>query len=137
GGAVWAGVGAPPTRRYHGVLIAALPGTLGRMMMLSQLVERVHLDDGSIISFGFEDADSHSPSVCAHCLSEFELEEGLPVWRFNIAGPTLERRVFPLALQNTSYETYQLMSGKEPIQQSIRPLVHCRSHVHPGGRRTP
>src|SRR4051812_47516827 len=37
------------TRRYLGLLIAALPAPLGRMMMLSQLSERLGLPDGSVV----------------------------------------------------------------------------------------
>ena len=35
------------TRRYHGLLIAALPAPLGRMIMLSHLAERLRLPDGT------------------------------------------------------------------------------------------
>ena len=36
-----------PTRRYHGLLIAALPAPLGRMMMLNHLGEQLRLPDGT------------------------------------------------------------------------------------------
>src|SRR5689334_17482922 len=35
------------TRRYHGLLVAALPNPLGRVVMLNHLVERVTLPTGS------------------------------------------------------------------------------------------
>ncbi len=35
------------TRRYHGLLIAALPSPMGRRMMLNQCSERLILADGS------------------------------------------------------------------------------------------
>ena len=34
------------TRRYHGLLIAALPAPFGRMVMLSHVAEQVKLADG-------------------------------------------------------------------------------------------
>ena len=40
------------TRRYHGLLIAALPAPLGRTMMLNHLPERVRLPDGTVVRFG-------------------------------------------------------------------------------------
>ena len=40
--APWPG---PLTRRYHGLLIAALPNPLGRYMMLNALCERIKLPD--------------------------------------------------------------------------------------------
>ena len=36
------------TRRYHGLLIAALPAPLGRLVMMSQLGERVRLPGGAV-----------------------------------------------------------------------------------------
>src|SRR5687767_5289081 len=35
-------IGGDVTRRYHGLLIAALPAPLGRVMMLSQVAETFH-----------------------------------------------------------------------------------------------
>jgi glycogen debranching enzyme len=40
------------TRRYHGLLIAALPGPLGRLVMLNHLTEQLLLADGRTIQFG-------------------------------------------------------------------------------------
>ncbi len=42
------------TRRYHGLLIAALPSPLGRTMMLNHCVERLGLPDGSAATLGVE-----------------------------------------------------------------------------------
>ena len=39
-------VGGVPTRRYHGLLIAALPAPFGRMMMFNHLSEQVRQPDG-------------------------------------------------------------------------------------------
>src|SRR5215475_11034666 len=36
------------TRRYHGLLIAALPAPFGRVLMLSHLDERLSLPDGRV-----------------------------------------------------------------------------------------
>src|SRR5258707_12401436 len=40
------------TRRYHGLLIAALPAPLGRVVMLSHVAEQVRLADGRRIEIG-------------------------------------------------------------------------------------
>ena len=37
------------TRRYHGLLIAAMPAPLGRMMMLNHLSEHLRLEDGTTV----------------------------------------------------------------------------------------
>ncbi len=41
-----------PTRRYHGLLIAALPAPLGRTIMLNQLLERLVYADGRSVALG-------------------------------------------------------------------------------------
>jgi predicted glycogen debranching enzyme len=134
-------ISGAPTRRYHGLLIAALAGALGRTMTLGLLVERLHLPDGTVIPFGFEDANSATPSQCSRYLSEFRLEAGLPVWRFDFDGRTIEKRIFVCHLQNTTYVTYRMTAGDGPVQLVLRPLVHFRSHdapvnaEHPGPYR--
>ena len=48
-------VSGAPTRRYHGLLIAALPGPLGRMLMLGHLSDRLRLPDGRLVPLGGEE----------------------------------------------------------------------------------
>src|SRR2546428_7969963 len=43
------------SRRYHSLLIAALPAPLGRRVMLNHLPELLRLPDGSSVLFGGED----------------------------------------------------------------------------------
>ena len=43
------------TRRYHGLLVAALPAPLGRIVMLNHLLERVRLARRRAIWLGDED----------------------------------------------------------------------------------
>src|SRR4051794_16934814 len=83
------------TRRYHGLLIAALPSPLGRTMMLNRLAERVGTPDGRSHALGLENIADHpgcAPDT-GH-LTEFRLEEGLPVWRYELPGGiALEKRL--------------------------------------------
>src|SRR5215831_16933610 len=62
------------TRRYHGLLVAALPAPLGRMLMLN------HLDE----QFDLGGDDTSPVALDARCLAEFRLEAGLPVWRYAV-----------------------------------------------------
>src|SRR5712692_3001765 len=55
GGYATGTVGGVSTRRYHGLLIAALPAPLGRRMMLNHLSELLRLPDGSTVQFGGEE----------------------------------------------------------------------------------
>src|SRR3989440_2169865 len=43
------------TRRYHGLLIAAMPAPLGRLMMFNHLLEYVRLPSFRTVQFGGEE----------------------------------------------------------------------------------
>src|SRR6185312_7590335 len=55
-----------PTRRYHGLLIAALPAPLGRTILLNQLLERLARADGTSVGLGLE-ALAGRPERRAEC----------------------------------------------------------------------
>ncbi|MCG3160879.1 MAG: hypothetical protein JMDDDDMK_01955 [Acidobacteria bacterium] len=118
-----------PTRRFHGLLVAALPAPLGRTMMFNHLSERLWLTGGSIIQLSCDECSAGSLELLgAESLAEFRLEMGLPVWRYEINGLTLEKRLLMPHLQNTVHVTYQLLSGVEPVRLELRPAFHFRPH---------
>ena len=112
------------TRRYHGLLVAALPNPLGRVMMLNHVAEQVRLQDGSRWALGW----SHAAVEAGLTLSEFTLEAGLPVWVFRGRGVAIERRVLMPRGQNTVLLCYRLLEGPSPVRLALRPAVHFRSH---------
>src|SRR5690606_13739922 len=81
------------TRRYHGLLVAALPAPLGRTVMLNHLWEVAELDDGTLLPFGATESASALEAPAGEHLSGFRLEAGLPVWRFDLNGTVLEKRI--------------------------------------------
>src|SRR5688572_9953932 len=60
------------TRRYHGLLVAALPAPVGRILMLSRVWERVRLPDRKVIVISDEDQVGTSLALNgARYLTEF------------------------------------------------------------------
>jgi predicted glycogen debranching enzyme len=117
------------TRRYHGLLIAALPAPLGRTMMFNQLAEEIRLPDGRLVLLGGE--EMHEQSFTVHgapYLHEFSLRMGLPVWHFDIEGFQLEKRIVPTHGQNTVHVFYRLLSGNGQLRLRLRPAFHFRGH---------
>jgi predicted glycogen debranching enzyme len=112
------------TRRYHGLLVAALPAPLGRMMLLNHLAETVRLADGRELSL-VDDGRAQ--------LVSFSLEFGLPVWRFNVDGCVLEKRIFMPHRANTTHLMYSLAAGRTSLQVILRPGLHFRAHEAPVG----
>src|SRR6185503_19957795 len=79
GGYASATISGAVTWRYHGLLIAALPSPLGRMLMLNHLAESLRWPDGRVIQLGgMEDGspDGSRPNY----LAEFRLEDHIPFW---------------------------------------------------------
>src|SRR5215467_8276216 len=95
------------TRRYHGVLIAALPNPFGRMMMLNGLSERLRLPDRRVVYTGAEELAGTAPETILP-LAEFRLEGGLPVWRYDVDGFVVEKRLILVYRQNTVHVTYRV-----------------------------
>jgi len=55
GGYASGSVSGACTRRYHGLLVAAFPAPLGRLVMLSNFGEEIALPDESAIDFSSEE----------------------------------------------------------------------------------
>jgi predicted glycogen debranching enzyme len=120
------------TRRYHGLLIAALPGSLGRVVMLSHVAEQLRTPDGVRFEISGRERLGDAPEACGEgWLTEFRLEGGLPVWRYETDGLVLEKRLFMPHLQNTVVAMYELVSGPDRIDLTLRPSVHFRCQEDP------
>jgi predicted glycogen debranching enzyme len=125
-------IGGVSTRRYHGLLVAALPAPAGRRMMLNHLSELVRLLDGTPLLFGGEEHVGGALHLHgADHLTEFRLEAGLPVWHYQVGDIAFEKRVLLSHRQNTAYVNYRLVSGSGPVRVKIRPSVHFRPHDAP------
>jgi predicted glycogen debranching enzyme len=120
------------TRRYHGLLIAALPAPLGRMNMLTHLHERLDLPDGGVAATtaGWATGGTSKP-VDVLDLAEFRLEMGLPVWQYELGQIVLEKRLLVPYRQNTVHISYRLVSAPGPVTLHLRPAVHFRPHESP------
>ena len=119
-------VAGVPTRRYHGLLVAALPTPLGRTLMLNHLSELLRLSDGTRFEIGGQErASSGLEWPGAQHLAEFRLDSGLPVWRYELGATVVEKRVHMLHQQNTVHVTYHLIHGG-PVRIKLRPALHVR-----------
>jgi predicted glycogen debranching enzyme len=129
------------TRRYHGLLVSALPAPLGRILILSEMSEVLRLPDHTVVSLGGEPRIGKEPVTleslgkdlvgAAGHLREFRLEAGLPVWRYEAFGYVLEKRVFLAHLQNTVFVTYTLLEGPGVLRLEMHPSIHFRPHDAP------
>ncbi|MFN2509102.1 MAG: amylo-alpha-1,6-glucosidase, partial [Chthoniobacterales bacterium] len=120
------------TRRYHGVLVAALPPPLGRMVMWSHVSEYLCFDDGEVVSLGAEERAGGQLNLgVADYLREFRLEDGLPVWIYRVRDFTIEKRILLPHLQNTVHVSYRFRGGAQLPSLRLRPAFLFRHHETP------
>lgn len=115
------------TRRYHGLLVAALPTPIGRTVMLSHLAEWLQLPDKRVVRLTGEerpDAAYDLPEI----LTEFRLEMGLPVWRYRIGDIEVEKRILLPYGQNTVHVNYRMKQGQAGARLILRPRMNFRGH---------
>ena len=121
-------VGGALTRRYHGLLIAALKPPVQRTLMLAKLAERACLD-GTWIDLDHNHWVGGVSSPLGHLqLESFALEHSVPVWTWAIGATRIEKRVWMEQGQNTTYVQYRLAGGSLPVTLSLRALVNHRDH---------
>ncbi len=103
------------TRRYHGLLVAALPAPLGRTMLVAHLTEVVRMPGGRA-------------APLAGKLTEFRLELGVPVWRYEVEGFAIERRVWMEHGRNTVFASYELAGDSKAVELELEPWIRFRPH---------
>lgn len=113
------------SRRYHGLLVAALPAPMGRTVMLSRLQEKLIIDDEPVFLNDQELIDSPVSKSCLY-LKEFRLDMGLPVWIYQIGKFTLEKRILLQRARNTLLINYTLLEAPASLEVELRPAVHFR-----------
>jgi predicted glycogen debranching enzyme len=116
----------PITRRYHGLLIAALPNPLGRFMMLHGLSERFRVAGQGVQFAGPRDFVGDNAATLTPV--EFRLECGLPVWVYDLWGRRIEKRIVLPYKQNTVHVEYRYLEGEGSVRLGLRPGMHFRNH---------
>lgn len=116
----------PITRRYHGLLIAALPNPLGRFMMLHGLSERFRIPGNGVYFAGPKRFAGENEQMVSPM--EFRLECGLPVWVYEWSGCRMEKRVVLAYKQNTVHIEYRYIKGSGKVRLGLRPGLHFRNH---------
>ncbi len=115
-----------PTRRYHGLLVAALAPPVERTVLVAGTVDwATYLGQRwplSCYEYGDGTIDPHG----YRHLESFRLEGLLPVWHFALADALLERRVWMAYGENTTYVTYRVLRASARLDLAITPLVTYR-----------
>ena len=122
-------IGGLLTRRYHGLLVAALRPPLGRRLVATKVEEDVAYGGAGFALATNRWADG---SVAPHgyrLLERFHLDGTTPVWTYACADALLEKRVWMEPGANTTYVRYRVLRAGAPLVLSLRALAnHCDYH---------
>ena len=114
------------TRRYHGLLMAALEPPAGRNLLVAGLDETVrHAGREFPLATNRWLSGAVAPQGFLH-IESFHLEGSKPVWRYALADALLEKRVWMLEGENTTFVEYTLVRGNTPVEIEGKILVTYR-----------
>jgi predicted glycogen debranching enzyme len=123
------------TRRYHGLLVAALQPPVGRMQLVAKLDETARYDSADYaLGTNRWVSGAIEPQGYVH-IESFRLEGTTPVWRFAIGDAILEKRIWMLHGENTTYLQYTMLRGSQSVELELRTLINYRdfhSNTHAG-----
>ena len=131
-------VAGSQTRRYHGVLIAALQPPVGRTQLVSTIDEIVHYAGADFSLATHRWASGAVDPQGFLLLEDFHLEGSTPVWTYALADALVEKRVWMRQGENTTFIQYTLVRGSAALEMELKALVNYRdfhSLTHAGDWR--
>ncbi|GAB4369215.1 MAG: amylo-alpha-1,6-glucosidase [Deltaproteobacteria bacterium] len=121
------------TRRYHGLLVAALKPPLGRTLLVAKIAERATYR-GRLVPLGADRWASGAVDPKGFLLLDrFHLEGTTPVWTYALGDAILSKRIWMEPGVNTTYVRYDLERSGGPVALELEALVNYRNY-HGGTR---
>jgi len=127
------------TRRYHGLLIAALNPPVGRTLLVSNVDAIAEYDDQHYPLTTQRWWNAGHPSLVPEGghrhIERFRLEGTTPVWTFAMADALLEKRIWMQQGENTTMVAFTLVRASRPLRLALKTIVNYRdfhSSTHAG-----
>jgi predicted glycogen debranching enzyme len=114
------------TRRYHGLLIAALQPPVGRTQLVATLDETLRYAgaDYSLITHHWA-SGAIDPSGFRY-IESFRLEGTTPLWTYVLADALIEKRIWMRQGENTTFVQYTFVRGSNSLEMDLKALVNYR-----------
>ncbi|MCG8420689.1 MAG: amylo-alpha-1,6-glucosidase [Proteobacteria bacterium] len=116
------------SRRYHGLLVAALQPPLGRTLLVSKFDETLSQGNRQYeLSSNRWRNDVIAPRGF-ELIESFAVHGTTPVWRFLCADALVEKRIWMEPGANTTYVQYSLLRGSGRVRLDVKALVVYRDY---------
>ena len=117
------------TRRYHGLLVVAVDGPANRMLGLAAL-DPVLVSGDARFRLATDEWGGGTVDPRGHeLLASFDLEDGVPRWRWQIGGTVLEREIAMAHGSPVVAVVHRLVAADRPVRLELTPLCTWRN-VH-------
>src|SRR6266436_682734 len=118
-------VAGSATRRYHGLLVAALNPPGGRTFLAASLDEIVRVGDQTYPLATHRWASGAVAPQGYLLIQNFRLDGVVPVWTYQ-AGARIEKSIWMRQGENTTYIQYKLLESASPVTLELKALVNYR-----------
>jgi len=122
------------TRRYHGLLVAALEPPLGRTLLVAKVDDTVTYDKAGASLATNRWAGGAIDPQGYRAIERFVLDGSTPVWTYAIADALVEKRVWMEPGANTTYVRYRALRARSLIGLQ-RSALHTERMHRPGLER--
>lgn len=117
------------SRRYHGLLIAALKPPTSRHLLLSNILEDMVFEDGTSVSFSsFKTSDGYVREGY-HNLQRVQYDY-LPEFVYSYRDIFVKKKIAMKYGENTTVVQYEVRNGSKAAIFKLSPLVNYRDHHH-------
>lgn len=117
------------SRRYHGLLIAALKPPTSRHLLLSNIFEDLIFEDGTSVSLSsFKTVDGYVNQGYT-CLQRVHYD-CLPEFIYNYEDIFIKKRIAMRQGENTTVVQYEIRNGSKEVVFKLTPLINYRDHHH-------
>jgi predicted glycogen debranching enzyme len=126
------------TRRYHGLLVAALEPPLARTLLVAKVDETATYRGDSYALATNRWRDEYISPRGFELIERFYLEGTAPVWHYALGDALLEKRVWMRQGANVTFVRYTVLRGAQPVQLQLRAFVNYRDfhgNTHAGDWR--
>ena len=115
------------TRRYHGLLVAAIVPPAERMVLLSKLDETIVTGDKRI-ELGVNLYPNHTIQPNGHhCLNNFT-KELFPQWEYEVEGIRLKKTIAMVHGESTVLVIYDVIDAAQPFTLELLSLMAARDY---------
>lgn len=125
----WSGstVTGAHTRRYHGLLVAAIVPPTDRMVMLSKLDETI-VYNGMRTELGTNVYDGHTVYPGGYQYQQQFSRGVFPEWIFQAGTVRLKKTIGMVHGENTVLIRYEILEAGEPFSLELLPLMAARGY---------